>query len=150
MPHPGLLPPEAHPCINPLLTWTCTGDPQPRGCFSLCGPFGSWCASRLFELSECLWRVWGLMLKSILPLPPSSWDFFVLGHRVSPHNSSSTEPWPPSPQLQKVHGATDMGSPNSRRRLSNGAALVACGSPRVYLCALPQVLCFSHMCSPPF
>ena len=37
----------------------------------------------MFEPSQCLWRVWGLILNAISPLLPSSWDFsFALG-RVS-------------------------------------------------------------------
>ena len=34
---------------------------------------GSWCAQALFEPSEHLWRVWGLILNVILPLLPSCW-----------------------------------------------------------------------------
>ena len=38
----------------------------------------------LFEPSECLWWVWGLILNMILPLLPSYWVFsFALGHGVS-------------------------------------------------------------------
>ena len=38
----------------------------------------------LFEPSEHLWWVWGLILNTILPLLPSYWGFsFVLGHGVS-------------------------------------------------------------------
>ena len=33
------------------------------------------CAQGLFEPSGCLWRVWGLIPKMILPLPPSCWGF---------------------------------------------------------------------------
>ena len=34
----------------------------------------------LFEPSECLWKVWGLILKVISPLLASCWDFsFALG-----------------------------------------------------------------------
>ena len=38
----------------------------------------------LFEPSECLWQVWGLILNVISPLLPSCWGFsFALGHGVS-------------------------------------------------------------------
>ena len=38
----------------------------------------------MFEPSQCLWRVWGLILSAISPLLPSSWDFsFALGSGVS-------------------------------------------------------------------
>ena len=38
----------------------------------------------LFEPSEHLWQVWGLILNVILPLLPSCWGFsFALGHGVS-------------------------------------------------------------------
>ena len=43
------------PCGSPLLTRTSSAD-------SLCGVSGSWCMA-LFEPSERLWRVWGLILK---------------------------------------------------------------------------------------
>ena len=39
---------------------------------------GSWCAQGLFEPSECLWRVWGLILNVISPLLPSCWGFSAL------------------------------------------------------------------------
>ena len=38
---------------------------------SLCGVYGSWCSQGLFEPSERLWRVWGLILNMISPLLPS-------------------------------------------------------------------------------
>ena len=38
----------------------------------------------LFEPSECLWQVWGLILNTVSPLLPSCWGFsFALGRRVS-------------------------------------------------------------------
>ena len=37
----------------------------------------------LFEPSNLLWWVWGLILSMILPLQPSCWDFFDLGDRIS-------------------------------------------------------------------
>ena len=40
----------------------------------------SWCAQGLFGPSECLWRVWALILNVISPLLPSCWGFsFALG-----------------------------------------------------------------------
>ena len=52
------------------------------GLVSLCGI--SWSHKVLFEPSEYLWQVWGLILDKILPLLPSCWGFsFALGHGVS-------------------------------------------------------------------
>ena len=34
-----------------------------------------WCSQGLFEPSECLWWVWGLILNVISPLKPSFWSF---------------------------------------------------------------------------
>ena len=51
------------------------GDTQTQFWLSLCGIPGSWCAQGLFEPSECLWCVWGLILNVILPLLPSCWGF---------------------------------------------------------------------------
>ena len=77
------------PCSSPLLTRTSTGDTQTQFCLSLCGVSGSWCAQVLFEPSELLWQVWGLILNVILPLLPSCWALsFALGHGVSPQSRS--------------------------------------------------------------
>ena len=74
------------PCSSSLLTHTSTGDTQTQFCLSLCGVSGSWCTQGLFDTSEHLWWVWGLILNVISPLLPSSWGFsFVLGPGVSPH-----------------------------------------------------------------
>ena len=44
----------------------------------------SWCAQGLFEPSEHLWWIWGLILNMISPLLPSCWGFsFALGCGVS-------------------------------------------------------------------
>ena len=59
------------PCDSPLMTCISAEDTQTQFCLSLCGVSGSWCAQGLFELSELLWRVWGLILNAILPLLPS-------------------------------------------------------------------------------
>ena len=84
MPYPGLLHPEPLPLRQPLLTCTSTGDTQTQFCLSLCGVPGSSCVHGLFEPSEHLWRIWGLILNMISPLLPSCWGFsFVLGCGVS-------------------------------------------------------------------
>ena len=59
------------PCSRPLLTCTSTGDSQTQFCLSLRGVPESWYAQGLFEPSERLWQVQGLILNSILPLLPS-------------------------------------------------------------------------------
>ena len=72
------------PCSRPLLTCTSAGDTQTQFCLSLCGVSGSWCTQGLFEPSEHLWRIWGLILNMISPLLPSCWGFsFALGCGVS-------------------------------------------------------------------
>ena len=71
-------------CSSPLLTRTFSGDTQTQFWLSLCGVSGSWCAQGMFEPSEHLWQVWGLILNAILPLLPSCWGFsFALGCGVS-------------------------------------------------------------------
>ena len=76
---------SSQPWSRPLLTCTSTGDTQTQFCLSLCGISGSWCAQGLFELSESLWQVWGLILNVNSPRLPSCWGFsFAFGHRVSP------------------------------------------------------------------
>ena len=42
----------------------------------------------MFEPSERLWGVWGLILNVISPLLLSFWGFSALGHEVSPHSCS--------------------------------------------------------------
>ena len=72
------------PCGWPLLTHTFTGDTQTQFWLSICGVSGSWCVQGLFEPSEHLWRVWGLILNMISLLLPSCWVFpFSLGCGVS-------------------------------------------------------------------
>ena len=76
-------------CSSLLLTHNSTGDTQTQFCPSLCGVSGSWCAQGLFEPSEHLWWVWGLILNGISPLS-SFWVFsFTLGCGVSPQSCSS-------------------------------------------------------------
>ena len=89
MPYPGLLDPE----LLPLCQFT--SDPNPTGvtqtqfCLSLSGASGSWCTQGLFEPSECLWWLSGLILNTISShyhLAAAS----ALGYGVSPHICSST------------------------------------------------------------
>ena len=56
------------PHSSPLLTHTFSGDTQPQFLLRLCGVSGSWCAQGMFEPSECLWCVWGLILNTVSPL----------------------------------------------------------------------------------
>ena len=68
------------PCSRPLPTRTSTGDTQIQLWLSLCGISGSWCTQGLFEPSDCLWWVWGLILNVTLLLLLSWWGcFFALG-----------------------------------------------------------------------
>ena len=57
---------------------TSSGDTQTQFCLSLCVVSGSWCAQGLFEPSEHLWQVLGLILNTILPLLPPCWGFSAL------------------------------------------------------------------------
>ena len=75
------------PGSRPLLTGTSTGDTQTlkgsSGSVSV-GSLGLSAHKILFEPSEHLWRVWGLILNVILLLLPSWWGFsFALGCGVS-------------------------------------------------------------------
>ena len=72
------------PCGRPLLTHTSSGDTQ-----TLRGRSGSVSVESpgvhdvLFEPSEHLWWVWGLILNMISPLLPFCWGFSsVLGHGI--------------------------------------------------------------------
>ena len=78
------------PRSSSLLTCTSSGDTQTQFCLSLCGVSGSWCIQGMFEPSEHLWWVWGLIPNMILPLLPSYWGFsFALGCWVSPQSHPS-------------------------------------------------------------
>ena len=81
MPYPGLLHPE------PLPLRQATADQylcRKHSDTVLAGVPGSWCAEGLFEPSEHLWQVRGLILNAILPVLPSCWGFsFALGCGVS-------------------------------------------------------------------
>ena len=84
---PGLLKPEL------MFLWQATADlclcrshsnTQRQIWLSLCWASGSWCAQVLFEPSEHLWWIWGLILNVTLLLLPSCWGFsFSLEHGVS-------------------------------------------------------------------
>ena len=65
MPYPGLLYPEPLPLRQATADCTSAGDTQTQFWLNLCGVSGSWCTQGLFEPSECLWRVWGLILNAI-------------------------------------------------------------------------------------
>ena len=65
MPYPGLLHLEPLPLSSPLLTGTSSGDTQTQFCLNLCGVSGSWCVQGMFEPSEHVWQVWGLILNVI-------------------------------------------------------------------------------------
>ena len=109
MPYPGLLHPE------PLPLWQATANPYlcsrhsntQRQAQSLWGLLV--CTEVLFEPSEHIWCVWGLILNVISPLLPSCWGFsFALGCGISPHSCSSNtqlplqdllEPTPPKDVL---------------------------------------------------
>ena len=83
------------PFSSPLLTCTSTGDTQTQFCFSFCGVSGSCCTPGLFEPSEHLWHMWGLILNMILPLLLSFWGFSIaLGSGISPQSHSSTTQLP--------------------------------------------------------
>ena len=68
MPYSGLLYPEPLPLWQAIADLTFAGDIQTQFWLSLCGVSGSWCTQGLFETSEHLWWVRGLILNVILPL----------------------------------------------------------------------------------
>ena len=76
------------PCGSPLLTHTSAGDTQTQFLLSLCGVSESWCTQGLFQPSEHLWQVWGLILNVVSPLLPPCWGFSALGHGISPQRCS--------------------------------------------------------------
>ena len=84
MPYPVGCTQSPCPWGRSLLTRTSTGDTQTQFWLILCGASGSWCAQGLFEPTEDLWWVKGLILNTISPLLLSCWGFsFALGHGVS-------------------------------------------------------------------
>ena len=85
MPYPGMLHPEPLPLWQTTVTRTSVGDIQ-----TLKGTSGSVSEGSpgmykvLFEPSEHLWWVWGLILNTTSRLLPSCWVFsFTLGRGVS-------------------------------------------------------------------
>ena len=79
------------PWSSPLLTHTSSGDTQMQFWLTLYGVSGFWCAQGMFEPSEHLWRVWGLILNMISPLLPSWWGVsFAFGCGVSPQSLCGT------------------------------------------------------------
>ena len=94
MPHPGLLHPEPLPLqqstADLYLLWRHSNTVLS---YSLWGS-GLWYTQGMFEPSEHLCQLLGLILNVILPLLPSCWGFsFALGCGISPQNlSSSTQP----------------------------------------------------------
>ena len=84
MPYPVDCTQSPCPWGRPLLTRTSTGDTQTQFWLILCRASGSWYAQGLFEPTEGLWWVRGLILNTISPLLLSCWGFsFALGHGVS-------------------------------------------------------------------
>ena len=76
-------------CSILLLTHTSIGDTQTQFCLSLRGVSGSWCTQGLFEPSERLWWVCGLILNVISPLLLSCWGFsYAVGCGISPQSHS--------------------------------------------------------------
>ena len=73
------------PCGRPLLTCTSIGDTHTLKSRSDSVSVKSPGAHKvLFEPSECLWRVWVLVLNAISPFLPSCWGFsFACGCGVS-------------------------------------------------------------------
>ena len=95
------------PCGRPLLTHTAAEDSQTQFWLSLCGVSGSWYAQGLFEPSEHLWWVLGLILNVISPLLPSCWGFsFALGHGVSPQYHSGAAEKPNLSDLERRRPST--------------------------------------------
>ena len=75
------------PCSHgrPLLTCASAGDTQTlKGKSDSVSVRSPGVQKFLFELSQRLWQVWGLILNAIFPLLSSCWGFsFALGHGVS-------------------------------------------------------------------
>ena len=84
MPYPGELHPEPLPLQQLTTDHITSGDIRLPFWLSLFGVSGSWYIQGLFEPSEHLWWVWGLILIVVLPLLLSCWGFsFALGCGVS-------------------------------------------------------------------
>ena len=91
MPYPGLLHPEPLPLQQSTVPLE---ETLKHSSVSVSvGSLGLGVHS-LFEPSECLWRVWGLILNAISPLLPSCSDSFALGCGLSPQSCSSAMQMP--------------------------------------------------------
>ena len=92
--HPAIPKSAAPRSSTPVAVHCCPVPSQEtlkQFCLSLYGMFGSQCAQGLFEPSEPVCQVWGLILNEISPLLSSCWGFsFALGCGVSPQICSST------------------------------------------------------------
>ena len=85
------------PCGRPQLTYTTAGDTQTfKGRTGSVSVGSSGVHKVLFEPSECLCQVWGLILNWISPLLPSCWGFsfalgrgYLFGGSIFPVNSCS-------------------------------------------------------------
>ena len=95
------------PYDRPLLTHASTGDIHTlkgrSGLFSV-GSQGPEAHKDLFEPSECLWQVGGLILHVILPLLPSCWGFsFDPGHITRWSIPKSDWLYSLQPKMEKVY-----------------------------------------------
>ena len=87
MPYPHLLHPDPLPLQQATADLYLLKRHSDIVCLSLCGISGSWCTQAMFEPSERLWQVWGLILNVISPLLPYCWGFsFAVGCGVSPQS----------------------------------------------------------------
>ena len=137
MPHPGLLHPEPLPLqqstADLYLLWRHSNTVLS---YSLWGS-GLWYTQGMFEPSEHLWQVWGLILNVISPLLPSCWGFsFALGHEISPQSHSSTAQ-PPLQHLLSCWGFSVLGhgvSPHSRSSATQ--SMLQCCSHEIKRCLL--------------
>ena len=92
MPYPRLLHPDPLPLQQATADLYLLKRHSDIVCLSLCGISGSWCTQAMFEPSERLWQVWGLILIVISPLLPYCWGFsFAVGCGVSQSHFSATQ-----------------------------------------------------------
>ena len=83
---------------------------QTQFCLSLCGVSGFWCAQGMFEYSECLWWVWGLILNMISP-PPTillgrlcPWTRSIFSQSLHCHATAASSMLHPRWLLVKLEG----------------------------------------------
>ena len=74
------------PCISPLQ------ETLKHSSSSFSGVSESWCALGLFEPSECLWGVWGLILNVIFPLLQSCWGLSTWTYCIA-HGTLNNVMW---------------------------------------------------------